>query len=187
MGQSLWPANQSPSYFFTDHVGELSHIEKSLCPSSDSMGLLTHPKRKKLNGKNENEHSILAGHADPIYKSWGYKILGKSWGHLKVHVVWSTCYSIKLLIDLTSAFVLGLHPIHCNPCHFPLHIVVVRKKESRAENTAWRWILPNWEIPAFGRLIPWYKLGVVWKVTTKLQLGKGLFPVHLSTGNSTMY
>jgi hypothetical protein len=29
------------------------------------MGLLTHPKRKKLNGKNE----ILAGHADPIYKS----------------------------------------------------------------------------------------------------------------------
>jgi hypothetical protein len=33
------------------------------------MGLLTHPKRKKLNGKNENEHSVLAGHADPIYKS----------------------------------------------------------------------------------------------------------------------
>lgn len=119
------------SYFFTGHVGELSHIEKSLCPSSDSMGLLTHPKRKKLNGKNENEHSILAGHADPIYKSWGYKILGKSWGHLKVHIVWSTCYSTKLLIDLTSASVLGLYPIHCNPCHFPLHIVVVREKQSQ--------------------------------------------------------
>lgn len=61
----------------------------------------------------------------------GYKILGKSWGHLKVHIVWSTCYSTKLLIDLTSAFVLGLYPIHCNPCHFPLHIVVVRKKQSQ--------------------------------------------------------
>jgi hypothetical protein len=60
------------------------------------MGLLTHPKRKKLNGKNENEHSVLAGHADPIYKSQRiqnpWKILGTFEGthrlkHLLLHKV----------------------------------------------------------------------------------------------------
>jgi hypothetical protein len=126
----------------------------------------------------------LAGHADPIYKSWGYKILGKSWGHLKVHVVWSTCYSTKLLIDLTSAFVLGLYPIHFNPCHFPLHIVVVRKKQSQGLKIQHGDGSSQIEKSLLlGGSYSWYKLGVVWKVTTKLQLGKGLFPVHLSSSH----